>query len=132
MQQELRLIGVLDSEPRKLDWSVIKHCRTEQAAMRLCKDKSYAKYTDEDIADELGMTRASLNTILNADRPNGRSRTMSRVQQIKMQRFCGNRAIDQWAELYEKGMLHCQQSDKQLKIEALRANFEAELQRLEG
>ena len=61
MQQELRLIGVLDSEPRKLDWSVIKHCRTEQAAMRLCKDKSYAKYTDEDIADELGMTRASLN-----------------------------------------------------------------------
>ncbi len=130
MQQELRLIGVLDSEPRLLDWSLIKHCATEQAAMRLCKSKSYAHYTDDDIADALGMNRASLNTILNSDGPKGRPRYMPRTLQVKMQKFCGNRAIDQWAEMYEKGLLQCQKSDKEQKREALQQEYERLLKEL--
>lgn len=115
LQQEMALMGVLDSEPRLLDWNLVRHCRTEQQAMRLCKDKSYTRMTDDDLAEVLGMTRGALNTILNSDR-NKRPRYMPRTKQICMQRVCGNRAIDQWAELYEKGQLQYQIDAEREKV----------------
>lgn len=119
------LIGEISNEIISLDWSLVRLCKTEQEAMRLCIDKSRVRRKQEDIAELLGMNRSSLNTILNADH-NTRARYMSRLKQIELQKLCGNRAIDQWAEMYAKGLLNHQTSTEQRKAELL-----AELRELE-
>ena len=101
------LMGAINTEIGLLDESHVAMCATEQAAMRLCILGARVYQTQSQIADALSMTKGNLNTILNSDQ-NDRPRYLPRTKQIQLQRLCGNRAIDQWADLYEKGRLTCQ------------------------
>lgn len=96
-------------EIRSLDTKHVAMCRTEQEAMRLCIRRSRVYRTQEHLAEALGMNKGTLNTILNSDN-NARPRYLPRVKQVDLQKLCGNRAIDQWAEMYEKGLLNCQRT----------------------
>ncbi len=124
MQQEMCLLGDVKGEVREVDWRLVRQCRTEQAAMRLCVQLSRVRRTQECLAKVLGLrTRSTLNTILNSDY-NKRPRHMSRKMQADLQVACGNRAIDQWASLYERGGLAHQQTEQQ-RINELRQELAA-------
>lgn len=118
MQNQLALIGCLDSGLRELRLSDIAHLTTEQAAFRFCIQCSRVHHTQEDLADMMETSKGELNCMLNAD-SNKRPKYMSRTRQIKLQRICGNTAIDQWAELYANNLLICQREAVQ---EALQLN----------
>jgi len=120
-QKEMMLAAIVFSEPKELDWSLVKLCKTEQEAMRLCIRKS-PRYcsSQRDLSIDLGFKSSSaLNSILSSDYAK-RVRNMSRTMQIKLQRLCGNKALDQWAEMYSKGLLISQRSDTQETIYALK------------
>lgn len=118
LQKELSLLGELTSELKHLDDKLVALCDTEQAAMRLCKKQSQTHFTDEALADLLGMNKGTLNTILNSDH-NKRVRHMSRAAQVRFQQVLGNTGVDQWAELYGRGLLNCQRTRASRKAELL-------------
>lgn len=120
MQSELRLIGEIDGEIRELPWQHVAMCDTEQAAARLCVNQARVYRSQENLADLMEMSVGAFNTILNSDRTN-RVRYFGRKREKILQRLCGNSAIDQWAELFEKGMLNCQKSKADREAELLRA-----------
>lgn len=125
MQQEMALMGCVSSQLIELQGEAIQACDSEQSAMRLCVNRAIPFRKQADIAELLDIPRAIFNRMLNAghhDQP----RYMPRVMQVKLQQICGNRAIDQWADLYAKGMLNCQRTVLDRKAELL-----AELKRLE-
>ena len=119
LQKELALLGEVTRELRELDARLVACCDTEQRAFHLCIDKSTVYRSQGNIADLIGMCKSDLNCALNAD-INHRPKYLSRTRQIKLQQICGNRAIDQWASLYEKGLLNCQKSKESRKEELLR------------
>lgn len=127
MQKSLQLMGCISSEVREMPYEEIAHLPTEQAAFRYCVRYARVHRSQANIADYLGINTGDLNCMLNADQ-NQRPKYMSRTRQIALQKLCGNKAIDQWAELYEKGLLVCQKSvDQRLKeLEAERAQLLAQ------
>lgn len=124
MQKSLPLIGCINNEVREMPYEEIAQLSTEQAAFRYCIRYARVHRTQANIADLLGVSTGDLNCMLNADQ-NNRPKYMSRTRQIKLQKICGNKAIDQWAELFEKGLLVCQKSvDQRLaELEAERAQL---------
>jgi len=131
LQREIPLLGEYNTEVVDLPTNIVAMCDTEQAAFRLCVSKSKSPLSQEEIAEELGMTKGGFNTILNSDH-NKRPRYLPRVKQIHLQQLCQNRAIDQWADLYEKGMLNCQRTldDELQELERRRAELLAAKQRM--
>lgn len=120
--QSLKLsMGAVSGVMVDLNHARVAQCDTEQAAMRLCIQESRIKWDHRALAEQLGMTGGSLNTIINSDY-HARNRYLSRVMQIELQRLCGNRAIDQWADLYARGMLRCQKG-KTEEIKQLRSRL---------
>jgi len=126
MQKSLPLMGCISSEVREMPYEEIAHLPTEQAAFRYCIRYAIVHRTQANIADLLGVSTGDLNCMLNADQ-NNRPRYMSRTRQIELQRICGNAAIDQWADLYAKGLLVCQKS-----VERRLAELDAERSQLLG
>lgn len=124
MQQELGLISVLPSQLADIQANAVAACETEQEALRLCVARANPYRSQSDIAELIGVDKSVLNRMLNADH-HDQPRHMSRVLQIKLQQICGNRAVDQWADLYAKGMLNCQRTVADREAELL-----AELDRL--
>lgn len=124
MQKSLPLIGCINNEVREMPYEEIAQLSTEQAAFRYCIRYARVHRTQANIADLLGVSTGDLNCMLNADQ-NNRPKYMSRTRQIELQRICGNTAIDQWADLYTKGLLVCQKSvDQRLaELEAERAQL---------
>lgn len=118
MQKKLQLLQEVKTDMQHVDERLVRQCRTEQEAMRLCIRVSRVFRSQESIAESLGMKKGSLNTILNSDQSD-RRRHMSRVDQVELQRLCGNRAVDQWARLYEQGLLNHQLTKAQRKAELL-------------
>ena len=115
VQRELPVHGFIKQEVRDLPWDLIAKCSTEQAAMRVCVSQSKIPYTHDEIAEYLDCKRCEVTAMLNADK-NRRKKWMCRTRQVRLQQLCGNRAIDQWAEMFAKGMLICQRSvDEQLE-----------------
>lgn len=108
MQMNIPLMAELPSLKRSIDNDIIAKLKTEQDAYRVCI-RFARQYLDEDtISKFLGIDRrGEFNKIKNSDR-NGLNRTLSRVRQIKLQTLCGNKAIDQWAYMYENNLLDCQ------------------------
>lgn len=129
MQQELApLLGVIEGAPSEIDWALVRMCDTEQEAIRLCqaKARNLAYRKDGPLAKDLGMSRASFNTIRNCDQ-HERQRYMPSTKKIDMQKLCGNWAIRQWEELYARGDLNCQRSDKEIAREKLKQAYEQKL-----
>jgi len=134
MQTSLPLMGCISSEVREMPYEEIAHLPTEQAAFRYCIRYARVHRTQRVVAELLSVgekkiiSTGELNCMLNADN-NDRPKYMSRTRQIKLQKICGNTAIDQWAELYSKGLLVCQKSvDQRLKeIELERAQLLAQV-----
>jgi len=104
---------------------VVALCPTEQAAYRLCINQALVPVDQEGLAEHWNISKGALNKMLNCDK-GSRKRYMPRFMQAELQQICGNRAIDQWADLYAKGMLNCQRTVVDRKAELL-----AELKRLE-
>ena len=125
MQREIRLLAEITNELKKIDEDLVKRCDTEQAAFRLCINQSRAHRPQQDLADDLGVSRSSLNTILNSDMGE-RPRYLSRANQVVLQQLCQNTAIDQWAELYGRGRLFCQRKVEDRKAELLKELAELE------
>jgi hypothetical protein len=125
LQGELALLGQVTHELRELDARLVAQCDTEQRAFHLCVDQSTVYRSQASIADLLGMQKGDFNCALNAD-INDRPKYLSRTRQIQLQKICGNRAIDQWADLYEKGLLACQKSKEARRAELLRELKEIE------
>jgi len=119
LQGELALLANVTQELRELDARIVAQCDTEQRAFHLCVDQSTVYRSQESLAGLIGMRKSDFNCALNADL-NDRPRFLSRTRQIALQRVCGNRAIDQWADLYEKGLLNCQRSKESRKAELLK------------
>lgn len=109
MQQELGLISAVTSQLADIQANAVSACETEQEALRLCVARANPYRSQSDIAELIGINHSVLNRMLNADHHH-QPRYMSRVLQIKLQQVCGNRAVDQWADLYAKGMLNCQRT----------------------
>ncbi len=129
MQTEMTLLGNVGGQ-RIVSNDLIAHCNTEQEAFRLCVRHSRHYTTHEALAEHIGVSAGSFTRMLNADQ-HKQELKMSRVQQIKLQQACQNKVIDQWADLYDKGMLNCQravedeEADLLAKLDALRARKSA-------
>ena len=121
MQRMMPLPAEISGDIRTVDPSLVAKCNTEQEAMRLCRRLSKTHYSDESLADLLGVSKGHLNQLLNADL-NKRRRHTSRDLGNKLQRICGNRALNQWADMELDGLLEKQRS----KTDRLR-ELEAEL-----
>lgn len=128
-QKELGIIGCISTEVVDLPSDLVARCDSEQAAMRLCIRKSRVPYTQDKVADILGLTKGGLNTILNSDY-NERTRNMDAKRRNQLQRICGNRAINQWLDLELRGLLDCQRGLEQVEAE-LEAKL-AEVRRQRG
>lgn len=121
MQSELPLIGEINNEIKELPWDLVAKCKTVQGAYRLCINQQRVYRTQEDISELLGMKkRSALNAILNSDQ-SAQERHLGRVREIKLQKICNNKAIDQWASLFERGLLDCQKSLEQKRADLLAA-----------
>ena len=120
-QQNLSLLGALNNEVKDLPWDVVAKHKTIQSAYRLCINQQRIYRTQDDLADLLGMkSRAQLNAIINSDRAD-QERHLGRVREIELQKLCGNRAIDQWAKLFEQEQLDCQRSLEERRKELTKA-----------
>ena len=109
LQQELAMLGEVTQQLRAVDDRLVAMCDTEQRAFHLCVERANPRRSQAQIAEMMGMNKADLNCCLNAD-INDRPKYLSRTRQIALQRICGNTAIDQWADLYSRGMLVCQRT----------------------
>lgn len=118
MQREMGFYSVLPSQLADIQANAVSACETEQEALRLCVARANPYRSQSDIAELIGVDRGVLNRMLNADH-HDQPRYMSRVLQIKLQQVCGNRAVDQWADLYSKGMLNCQRTVADREAELL-------------
>lgn len=125
MQREMSFYSAVPSQLADIQANAIAACETEQEALRLCVARANPYRNQSDIAELIGVDKSVLNRMLNADH-HDQPRYMSRVLQIKLQQICGNRAVDQWADLYAQGMLNCQRTVADRKAELL-----AELEKLE-
>lgn len=126
IQRELALLADVTERLRAVDDKLVALCDTEQRAFHLCVDLARPRKSQAELAEALGMSEADFNCCLNAD-INNRPKYLSRTRQIALQRVCGNTAIDQWADLYSRGMLVCQR-DRAQEIAELRERLE----KLEG
>jgi hypothetical protein len=118
MQKQLALLAEMRTKLRVIEDHIIALCATEQAAFRMCINKAEPAMTQGTIASKLKIAKGDFNTILNSDQ-NKRVRNLSRTNQIHLQQICQNSAIDQWADLYTKGMLNCQRDPIDRKAELL-------------
>lgn len=110
MQRELRLLGEINTQRVDVPWDEVSMCETVQQAYWLCMKHSRVKRTQDNWADLLGFkSRGALNNVLNSDQTK-LVRHLGRVREIELQRLACNNAIEQWADLYQKGMLNCQKS----------------------
>lgn len=129
MQTEMTLLGNVGGQ-RTVSNDLVAHCNTEQEAFRLCVRHSRHYMPHESIAEHLDISTGAFSRMLTADKAKQELK-MSRVQQIKLQQVCQNKVIDQWADLYDKGMLNCQravedeEADLLAKLDALRARKSA-------
>lgn len=125
MQEQLRLMGEVNGEVANLPWNVVSQCRTIHAAYRLCISQSRTYRTHDNWAALIGLKhRGSFNRILNCDQQPDNREIVKRIgpdfegeqlnahRVVRIQKAAGNRAISQWIELYEKGMLDCQKSKR--------------------
>lgn len=126
MQSELRLMGKISCEIISVDMNLVRRCKTEQDAFRLCVQFDPVRRSHRDLAELMNMSPGGFNSVLNGD-SGKRVRYMSRVQQIRLQQLCCNRAIDQWAELYAQGLLDCQRTAAQRIVEAQEALIQAQI-----
>ena len=122
MQRELRLLADVTENLRAVDSKLVSLCDTEQRAFHLCVDMARPRRSQAEIAEALGMSKSDLNCCLNAD-INNRPKYLSRTRQMALQHVCGNTAIDQWADLHERGMLACQR-DQAEEIAELKERLE--------
>ena len=90
---------------------LISRCTTEQEAMRLTMNQSRVYWDFESLGAELGVSKGTLNHMLNCDRAD-RKRHMPRTMQVDFQRLCGNRTLDRWADMYDEGKLDHQNRTK--------------------
>ena len=125
MQREIALLAEMTKELKRLDDRLVSKCCTEQAAFRLCINQAPSYYTQQFLADELGVTKGALNMILNSDMTD-RPRHLPRRKQEDLQAICRNTAIDQWAALYRTGSLDCQKTKTDRKAELLKELAELE------
>lgn len=110
MQGELRLIGEINSQRVDVPWDEVALCNTVQQAYWLCMKHSRVKRTQDNWADLLGFkSRGALNNVLNSDQTKC-VRHLGRIREIQLQQLACNNAIEQWADLYQKGMLNCQKT----------------------
>jgi len=124
IQHELALLAVVTDQLRTLDGHLIRQLPTEQAAYRHCISNARVVFDDSDIAETLRMSRSIFNRAKNGDHYR-RNYTLTAVQQITLQKLCGNRAIEQWRQELQNGDLHIQRPIAQREQE-----LEAELARL--
>lgn len=106
----------------------IARCRTEQDAFRLCIQCANPFRENRDLAEILGLSESHFSRIINADR-HRQPRHAGRVFQIRLQQVCNNRVVDRWAELYDAGVLTCQQEEDD-PLARLQAELEEDFARL--
>ena len=113
MQQELQIFGAMPGGLKDVPGFAVAQCSTEQAAIRLCVYNDNSGRSQEKIADAIGWSRARFNSGIHCDLldSDGLPRKMHRFSMAEaklIQKVCGNRAISQWWEMEEKGLLDCQ------------------------
>lgn len=113
MQREMGLLGDVTPKMRPVEDALVAIHPTEQASFRLCINQSPVRLTHDAIAACLKVSRSALTTMLGAD-TSKRPRYMPRWMQVELQKLCQNTAIDQWAELYSRGLLQCQRTKEAL------------------
>lgn len=118
MQRQLNLMGLICSSTVNLPAQSIACCDTEQAAIRLCIRHHKAGWDQDKIAEALDIKPDVLTKMLKTDsylkegKPNA-CRYMSTTLAMALQQECGNRAVRQWADMCEDGMLNCQRTVNQ-------------------
>ncbi len=128
-QREMQLLADIKEDMRRLPDGDVACCDTEQRAFHLCIKESRIYRSQADIAESIGMCKSDFNCALNAD-INDRPKYLSRTRQVNLQLLCGNRAIDQWADLYERRMLNCQRTAEQ-QLAELEEQKQKVLERME-
>ncbi len=114
---------------KEIPWEWVRAQVTEQDAYWLCINHATVKRTQQSIADLIDIDRSVLSRALNSGRGD-KNYTLSRVYQIRLQEICNNTAIDQWAQEYERNMLHCQRTAEQ-QLAELEEQKQKVLERME-
>ena len=109
LQQELPLMGCIDSQITDLPFSHVAQQPTFQAALRLCVSRSRVTYDNGTLADLIDMDRSSFQCMLNADQSD-RYRAFPPEKLFRLEQATGNNGPSQWLEMQRKGLLDCQKT----------------------
>lgn len=104
MQQELRMMSVLEQDVIELPREWIQACPTPQSAMRLCILNHRSKASFEHVADTLKIKPGNFSRIINSDR-NGENRYLGADKIAALQAECGNCAVTQWIDMKSRGLI---------------------------
>jgi len=118
MQRELGLLANSTPPVRRADPNLVRQCKNEQDAYKLCLSLSPVYRTQGDIADILGISRTQFNKALNAD-SRGRRQSLMITAIVDLQRLCCNTAVRQWEDMYAEGLLDCQRKPEDREAELL-------------
>lgn len=95
MNRELALLGdVSDRDKQRVPDKLVAQCDNYRRAVSLCIESSHL--TRDQVASRLGMTAASLATILNRGGSEKRKRYLDPDLFGEIQDMCGNTAISQY------------------------------------
>ena len=109
-QFELTLLGQTNAPIREIPSETVACWTTEQEAYRHCCLAHPAKLSQEKIAERIGLKRGNFNTVLNSDAPGRVTRSLLLAQLKDLQKECRCYCIDQWADMYDKGLLNHQRT----------------------
>ena len=130
MQQELNIMGAVGGGMKNVPWNEVACCAMESDAINLCLKHAHVYRSHREWALIIGLVtrggdpdESAFSRVINAGR-NKKPRYLPLHKYRLIQQVAGNRAIEQWAELYEKGELNCQRSVEDQKAE-LRAKLAA-------
>lgn len=115
LQQELRLLGELTNELKRLDDKLVARYSTHSQAVRLCLDKSRVHRSLDDWADIIGMNRSQFKQCISRDP----TKHLPATAEEELQKVAGNTAIAQWRELYRNNGLVCQDPKAQEEAELI-------------
>ncbi len=115
MQREIPLMEDMERKPADLPTIAVKSCNTFQSALRLCVERS--DYDQETAGELMGYDKSSFSRICGADsKKTKRYRAFPPEKMHELERLCGNRAMSQWLDYEEEGLLDRQMGERELAI----------------
>ena len=113
MQRKLPLMSELSRKAKQdAPAQLIAQCQNYRDAVRICIQ--LGPYSQDQMAELLGMSKGNLNLIINRGGSEKRARYLDPDLFEGIENLCGNRAITQYFEMQSRGQLNRQNTSERI------------------